>query len=126
MPTLAAQPLVPESKTDLAGMSPSISCGTTLTTVFTPTILSGARSEWLQILQDRMAALDNARTCVGDELAYGGAGAVVGMFTDLENAVDSARRMVHALGSEMRRRSEGELPVWHKVAVTSMTKVKST
>jgi hypothetical protein len=44
-----------------------------------------------------MAALDNARTCVGDEFAYGGAGAVVGMFTDLENAVDSARRMVYAL-----------------------------
>lgn len=131
MPTLATQPLVPESKTDLAGISsPFISriilCRIILTTVFTPTILSGARSEWLQILQDRMAALDNARTCVGDELAYGGAGAVVGMFTDLENAVDSARRMVHALGSEMRRRSEGELPVWNKVAVTSMTKVKST
>jgi hypothetical protein len=105
---------------------PSIYC-TILTIVFTPTILSGARSEWLQILQDRMAALDNARTCVGDEFAYGGAGAVVGMFTDLENAVDSARRMVYALGSEMRRRSEGELPIWNKVGgVTTMTKVKST
>jgi hypothetical protein len=77
-----------------------------------------------------MAELDNARTCVGDEFAYGGAGAVVGMFTDLENAVDSARRMVYALGSEMRRRSEGELPIWTKgaigSAVTTMTKVKST
>ena len=55
---------------------------------------------------------------------------MVGMFTDLEDAVDSARRMVYALGSEMRRRSEGELPIWNKVAigsaVTTMTKVKST
>lgn len=65
-----------------------------------------------------MAELDQARTCVGDEFAYGGAGAVVGMFTDLENAVDSARRMVYALGSEMRR-SEGNLPVWNKVAIGS-------
>jgi len=71
------------------------------------------------ILQERMAELDQARTCVGDEFAYGGAGAVVGMFTDLENAVDSARRMVYALGSEMRRRSEGNLPVWNKIAVGS-------
>jgi hypothetical protein len=71
------------------------------------------------ILQERMAELDQARTCVSDDFAYGGAGAVVGMFTDLENAVDSARRMVYALGSEMRRRSEGNLPVWNKVAVGS-------
>lgn len=119
MPTLAAQLLVPEAKTDLAGMSPLLHFAQANKAVFTPTILSGARSEWLMILQERMAELDQARTCVGDEFAYGGAGAVVGMFTDLENAVDSARRMVYALGSEMRRRSEGNLPVWTKIAVGS-------
>jgi hypothetical protein len=64
-----------------------------------------------------MDALDQARTCVGDEFSYGGAGAVVGMFAKLEDAVDSARRMVCALGSEMRRRSEGELPIWNKIAI---------
>lgn len=61
-----------------------------------------------------MNLLDKARTCVADEFSYGGSAGAVGLFTPLEQAVDEARRMVYALGHEMRRRSEGILPVWEK------------
>jgi hypothetical protein len=61
-----------------------------------------------------MNLLDKARTCVADEFSYGGAAGVVGLFTPLERAVDEARRMVYALGHEMRRRSDGNVPVWQQ------------
>jgi hypothetical protein len=66
-----------------------------------------------------MNALDKARTCVADEFSYGGSAGVVGLFTPLERAVDEARRMVYALGHEMRRRSAGDLPVWEKQSAGS-------
>lgn len=82
-------------------------------TVFGPADLDTARTQWLILLSERMQLLDNARSDVRNDFDYGGAAAVCGMHTDLEDDVDEARRMVCALSTEMRRRSEGELPVWN-------------
>lgn len=82
------------------------------TPVFAPADLDSARIKWLILLADRMRALEQARADVRNQFDYGGAAAVVDAFYDLENDVDEARRMVCALSSEMRRRSEGEIPIW--------------
>jgi hypothetical protein len=74
--------------------------------------LNAARTEWLHELTLRLDALDAARDLTIDELEYGGAGAHSLDVGPLEEAVDEARRMVCALGGEIRRRSEGTLPVW--------------
>jgi hypothetical protein len=59
-----------------------------------------------------MATLEVEVHHAPDDLEYGGAAALSHNINPLEQAVDEARRMVCALGGEMRRRSEGELPRW--------------
>lgn len=49
-----------------------------------------------------------------NDMEYGGAATHALDVEPLEAAVDEARRMVCALGGEMRRRSEGELPIWKR------------
>ena len=61
-----------------------------------------------------MDDLDSARCHSPDDFEYGGAAALSHNVNPLEEAVDEARRMVCALGGEMRRRSEGNLPVWQQ------------
>lgn len=73
-----------------------------------------ARSQWVLVLHDRLTMLNESLQHTTDDMEYGGAGAQALDLGPLEEAVDEARRMVCALGGEMRRRSEGELPVWKK------------
>ena len=61
-----------------------------------------------------MASLEQTRAESANDLEYGGAAAHMHDMHKLEDAVDEARRMVCNLGGEMRRRSEGEVPVWMK------------
>ena len=61
-----------------------------------------------------MQELDQARGDVRDEFDYGGAAAVCDAHAGLENEVDEARRVVRVLSSEMRRRSQGDIPVWRE------------
>lgn len=68
-----------------------------------------------------MHTLDQALHHVPNDMEYGGAAAHSLDIEPLEAAVDEARRMVCALSGEMRRRSEGELPVWGKNAVAPNT-----
>lgn len=59
-----------------------------------------------------MDLLDSVRETTAGDFDYGGAASAAVDMAPLEEAVDEARRIVYALGCEMRRRSEGELPVW--------------
>jgi hypothetical protein len=69
--------------------------------------------EWIYTLNHRLGCLDSARGDTTSDLEYGGAAAVAENFAPLEAAVEEARRMVYVLSTEMRRRSEGEIPVWN-------------
>ena len=73
-----------------------------------------ARSQWILVLHDRMFLLEQTLHHAPNDMEYGGAGTHALDVEPLEAAVDEARRMVCALGGEMRRRSEGELPVWQR------------
>lgn len=104
-------------ETDLAGKlsftpSPLGIFSLMMRLVFRPADLDQARTQWLILLNERMKVLDRARGDVRNDFDYGGAAAVCDAHADLENEVDEARRMVCALSSEMRRRSEGEVLVW--------------
>ena len=70
--------------------------------------------QWLHELNRRMALLEAERDHSPVDLEYGGAAALSHTINPLEEAVDEARRMVCALGGEMRRRSEGQLPEWQE------------
>ncbi|WVR07499.1 hypothetical protein IAU60_004541 [Kwoniella sp. DSM 27419] len=96
MPATSAL-LVREGQTDLAP--------------FSPPDLSLAHAQWLLELSARIDRLNLARDHSID-LDYGGTCLDSDLVAPLEEAVDEARRMVCALGGEMRRRSEGSLPVW--------------
>lgn len=61
-----------------------------------------------------MSILDDLLSQTNDDFEYGGAAYSLNELSILENKVDEARRMVVALGGEMRRRSEGSMPVWQK------------
>ncbi|WVQ68044.1 uncharacterized protein L199_006250 [Kwoniella botswanensis] len=78
---------------------------------FSPPDLSLAHTQWLLVLQSRMDALNSARDHSLD-FDLGGTSVDSDLVAPLEEAVDEARRMVCALGGEMRRRSEGNLPPW--------------
>ncbi|WVW85599.1 hypothetical protein I302_107637 [Kwoniella bestiolae CBS 10118] len=78
---------------------------------FSPPDLSLAHTQWLLVLSTRMDALQSARALSVD-FDIGGTSVDSDLVAPLEEAVDEARRMVCALGGEMRRRSEGNLPVW--------------
>jgi hypothetical protein len=84
-----------------------------------------ARTQWLHELTRRLNALEAARELTTDELEYGGAGAHSLDVGPLEAAVDEARRMVCSLGGEIRRRSEGSLPVWLGVQTIAATRTVS-
>ena len=86
-----------------------------LTTAFTAPDIELARSQWVLLLHDRMQQLEQALHIFHDVMDYGGAASQSFEVEPLEAAVDEARRMVCALSGEMRRRSEGELPVWEKL-----------
>ncbi|WVF72820.1 hypothetical protein IAT40_007638 [Kwoniella sp. CBS 6097] len=96
MPATSAM-LVREGQTDLAP--------------FSPPDLSLAHTQWLLELSARLDRLNNARDLSMD-LDYSGTCMDSDLVAPLEEAVDEARRMVCALGGEMRRRSEGSLPPW--------------
>ncbi|KAK8854774.1 hypothetical protein IAR55_003513 [Kwoniella newhampshirensis] len=89
--------LVREGQTDLAP--------------FSPPDLSLAHTQWLLELSSRLDRLTHARAHSVD-LDYSGTSIDADIVAPLEEAVDEARRMVCSLGGEMRRRSEGTLPVW--------------
>ncbi|OCF37949.1 hypothetical protein I316_00173 [Kwoniella heveanensis BCC8398] len=89
--------LVREGQTDLAP--------------FSPPDLSLAHTQWLLELSARLDRLNSARDLSVD-LDYSGTCMDSDLVAPLEEAVDEARRMVCALGGEMRRRSEGSLPPW--------------
>ncbi|WVR00019.1 hypothetical protein IAU59_007161 [Kwoniella sp. CBS 9459] len=96
MPATSAM-LVREGQTDLAP--------------FSPPDLSLAHTQWLLELSARLDRLNSARDHSLD-LDYSGTCMDSDLVAPLEEAVDEARRIVCALGGEMRRRSEGSLPPW--------------
>ena len=73
-----------------------------------------------------MAVLESERLHTTDELEYGGAAALSHNVNPLEEAVDEARRMVCALGREMRRRSEGELQKWLQPVTAPASVMRTT
>ncbi|ORX38530.1 hypothetical protein BD324DRAFT_364388 [Kockovaella imperatae] len=74
--------------------------------------LETARTQWIHELTLRMDFLNDALANTACDMDYGGPINSAKDIEPLEEAVDEARRMVCALGGEMRRRSEGELLVW--------------
>jgi len=77
-------------------------------------VIELARSQWIQVLHDRMLLLEQTLQHAPNDMEYGGAATHALDVEPLEAAVDEARRMVCALGGEMRRRSEGEMPIWKR------------
>ncbi|WRT68418.1 uncharacterized protein IL334_005394 [Kwoniella shivajii] len=87
--------------------------GQTSLSPFSSPDLSLAHTQWLLVLTARMDQLHSARDHSLD-FDLGGTSVDSDLVAPLEEAVDEARRMVCALGGEMRRRSEGTLPPWEK------------
>ncbi|EIW67250.1 hypothetical protein M231_01554 [Tremella mesenterica] len=81
---------------------------------FSPPDIELAHGQWLLELHRRMAHLEQIRADTPNDFEYGGAAPLMADLARWEDAVDEARRMVYALGGEMRRRSEGEVPVWNR------------
>ncbi|KAK4688588.1 hypothetical protein P7C73_g1521, partial [Tremellales sp. Uapishka_1] len=86
--------------------------GATDLSIFPPPDLHTAHDQWVLELHKRMAILDTAAYTSHDDFNYGGSTSFAFDISPLEESVEEARRMVWRLGGEMRRRSEGELPVW--------------
>lgn len=82
--------------------------------VFPNRDLSLAHTQWLSLLNSRMAELAAAELYALNDMEYGGAATSARDLAPLEEKVDEARRMVCVLGGEVTRRSEGDLAVWGK------------